>query len=64
LHPVSACAILLPELIVACAEVLRARGEPSAARAFVAEIGGQFPRHRAFQDELKRAVQGMERAFR
>jgi len=51
-------------LTVACAEVLRARGEPSAARAFVAEIGGQFPRHRAFQDELKRAVQGMERAFR
>jgi tetratricopeptide (TPR) repeat protein len=51
-------------LAVACAEVLRARGEPSAARAFVAEIGGRFPRHRAFQDELKRAVQGMERAFR
>jgi len=25
---------------------------------------GQFPLHRAFQDELKRAVQGMERAFR
>jgi len=49
-------------LAVACAEVLRARGEPTAARAFVAEIGGQFPRHRAFQDELKRAVQGMERA--
>jgi len=49
---------------VACAEVLRARGEPSAARAFVAEIGGRFPRHRAFQDELKRAVQGMERALR
>jgi len=43
---------------------LRARGEPSAARAFMAEIGGRFPRHRAFQDELKRAVQGMERALR
>lgn len=51
-------------LAVACAEALWARGESSAARAFVAEIGGRFPRHRAFQDELKRAVQGMERAFR
>ena len=51
-------------LAVACAEVLRARGEPTAARAFVAEIGDRFPRHRAFQDELKRAIQGMERAFR
>jgi len=30
----------------------------------MAEIGGRFPRHRAFQDELKRAVQGMERALR
>ena len=47
----------------ACAEVLRVRGEPTAARAFVAEIGGRFPRHRAFQDELKKAVQGMERAL-
>jgi len=43
---------------------VRAWGEPTAARAFVAEIGGRFPRHRAFQDELKRAVQGMEQAFR
>jgi len=34
------------------------RGEPFAARAFVAEIGDRFPRHRAFQDELKRASQG------
>ena len=40
------------------------RGEPFAARAFVAEIGDRFPRHRAFQDELlKRVIQGMERAF-
>jgi hypothetical protein len=50
-------------LAVACAEVLRLRGEVSAAHAFVAEIGEQFPRHRAFQAELKGAIQGMERAF-
>jgi len=34
------------------------RGEPFAAHAFVAEIGDRFPRHRAFQDELKVASQG------
>ena len=49
-------------LAVACAEALRLRREAPAAQAFVAEIRDRLPRHRAFQDELKRAVQGMERA--
>jgi len=48
---------------VACAEALRLRGEPSAARAFVIQgmeraiVAQDFILcYRAFQDELKRAI--------
>lgn len=42
---------------------LRHPGQP-AARALVEEISNRFPRHRAFQTELKTAVQRMERSLR
>jgi len=45
---------------VACAEVLRLRGDQQAATRFVDEIRNQFPRHRAFQAELKAALQRMK----
>jgi tetratricopeptide (TPR) repeat protein len=48
-------------LTTACAEVLRLRGNREAAGAFVSEIRNRFPRHSAFQAELKTAVQRMER---
>jgi len=44
-------------LTVACAEVLRQRGEVGAADAFVREIRERFPRHRAFQRELRAALE-------
>lgn len=44
-------------ITVACGEVLRLRGETTAASRFVSEIKDQFPRHRAFQAELKQALQ-------
>jgi hypothetical protein len=43
-------------LTVACAETLRLRGEDEAARALVSETRERFPRHRAFQDEMDRAL--------
>jgi hypothetical protein len=39
-------------LIVACAEVLRARGDGKAANAIIEDARNRFPRHRAFQSEL------------
>ena len=46
---------------VACAEVLRLRGDQGAANRVVDDIRNRFPRHRAFQAELKDALQRMER---
>jgi hypothetical protein len=43
-------------LTAACAETLRQRGDQAAATAFVSEIRTRFPRHSAFQAELKRAL--------
>ena len=43
-------------LTVACAEVLRLRGEEAAARQWVEGIRDRFPRHRAFQAQLKSAL--------
>ncbi|MBC7250396.1 MAG: hypothetical protein H5T62_08920 [Anaerolineae bacterium] len=43
-------------LTVACAEVLRRRGEARWADAWVREIRERFPRHRAFQRELQIAL--------
>jgi hypothetical protein len=51
-------------LAVACAEVLRLRGDRAAAGSLVDEIGARFPRHRAFQAELKAAAQQMARGLR
>jgi hypothetical protein len=51
-------------LTTACAEVLRLRGNQEAASSLVNEMGQRFPRHRAFQTELKAAVQRMERGLR
>lgn len=45
-------------LTVACAEVLRLRGDAKGADAWVSEIRQRFPRHRAFQAELKSALGG------
>lgn len=47
-------------LIVACAEVLRLRGEEEGARELLDEVRARFPRHRSFQAELKVAVERME----
>jgi hypothetical protein len=47
-------------LAVACAEVLQAQGDEKAANAFVNEIRNRFPRHRAFQAELKTALRRMQ----
>lgn len=41
-------------LTAACVETLRLRGDPAAATAFASEIRARFPRHSAFQAELKR----------
>jgi hypothetical protein len=43
-------------LTVACAEVLRLRGDQDAALALVDDVRGRFPRHRAFQAEMKTAL--------
>ena len=45
---------------VACAEVLRLRRDQEEANRFVDDIRNRFPRHRAFQAELKAALQRME----
>lgn len=47
-------------LTVACAEVLRLRGNQTAADALVNDVRGRFPRHRAFQAEVKTALWRME----
>jgi hypothetical protein len=47
-------------LTVACAEVLRLRGDKVAASTLVDDVRGRFPRHRAFQAEIKIALQRME----
>ncbi|HEY76475.1 MAG TPA: hypothetical protein G4O00_09885 [Thermoflexia bacterium] len=44
-------------LTVACAEVLRLRGGEEAARQWVEGIRNRFPRHRAFQAQLRSALQ-------
>lgn len=43
-------------LTVACSEVLKAKGKIAEATNLVSHIKIQFPRHRAFQDELSRAL--------
>jgi hypothetical protein len=48
----------------ACAEVLRLRGDRAAANSLVSEVRNRFPRHRAFQAELRSAIQQMERSLR
>ena len=48
-------------LTVACAEVLRLRGNQTAADALVNDVRGRFPRHRAFQREMGTALQWMAR---
>jgi hypothetical protein len=40
-------------LTAACAEVLRLRGQPEPAAGLIERMHTRFPRHRAFQDELK-----------
>jgi hypothetical protein len=47
-------------LAVACAEVLRLRGDEAAASTLVDDVRARFPRHRAFQAEVKIALQRME----
>ena len=42
-------------LTVACAEVLKLRGDIQKSQAFITEIRNQFPRHRSFQSELRMA---------
>ncbi|MFQ6057535.1 MAG: hypothetical protein ACE5MB_01475 [Anaerolineae bacterium] len=51
-------------LITACAEVLRLRGEARKAETVVDDIRSRFPRHRAFQAELRAAVQRTKRSQR
>ena len=46
---------------VACAEVLRLRGDQAAADALVSEVRGRFPRHSAFQREMKSALAWIDR---
>ncbi len=43
-------------LLAACAEVLRLRGKPEAAKAILDDVRQQFPRHRAFLAELDAAA--------
>jgi tetratricopeptide (TPR) repeat protein len=47
-------------LLAACAETLRLRGNDREAQALLDESRQRFPRHRAFQTEIKTAVQRME----
>jgi hypothetical protein len=47
-------------LTVACAEVLRLRGNQRAADTLVNDVRSRFPRHRAFQREMETALRGME----
>ena len=43
-------------LTAACAEVLRLRNQPEPAAGLLERMRTRFPRHRAFQDELKLAA--------
>jgi hypothetical protein len=45
------------QVVVACAEALRLRGNGAQAERLIADIRSRFPRHSAFQAELKQAVQ-------
>jgi hypothetical protein len=47
-------------LTAACAEVLRLRDDRQRAVAWVNEVRARFPRHRAFQAELRTALARME----
>jgi hypothetical protein len=40
-------------ITAACAEVLRLRSQPEPAAGLLERMRTRFPRHRAFQDELK-----------
>jgi hypothetical protein len=51
-------------LTVACAEVLQLRGDQTAADALMNDVRSRFPRHRAFQAEMKSALWRMERGQR
>jgi hypothetical protein len=51
-------------LTTACAEVLRLRGNQTAADALVNDVRSRFPRHRAFQAEMDNALWRMERGQR
>jgi hypothetical protein len=48
-------------LLAACAETLWLRGNDREAQALVDEVRQRFPRHRAFQAEVRAAMQRMER---
>jgi len=50
-------------LLAACAETLRLQGNDREAHALLDEARQRFPRHRAFQAEVKAAVQRMERGL-
>ncbi len=50
------------QLTVAVTEALRARGDASRGNAFLEAIRTRFPRHSAFQAELRSAVALMERS--
>jgi len=48
-------------LTVACAEVLRLRGDRAAADTLVSAVRNRFPRHRSFQSEMEGALRRMGR---
>ncbi len=48
-------------LIAACAEVLQLQGNDEAAGRLLSDVRNRFPRHRAFQTELNKAVQSTQR---
>jgi hypothetical protein len=43
-------------LIIACAEVLKIRGEEQKGHSMIDDIRDKFPRHRAFQEKLRMAI--------
>ena len=49
-------------LTVACTEALRLHGNVSGGNAFLEAIRTRFPRHSAFQAELRSAIALMERS--
>jgi hypothetical protein len=50
-------------LMIGCAEMLRLWGRDQEAAAMLEDVSRSFPRHRAFQAELKAAVQRMGRSL-